>query len=105
MYNGRLMADAPKSETVTVANQDLAWMFLRGGVAAALFLIVVAVPAALISWGLLLVVLFVAGAALCFADCAASRLSGTQKLLPPRAALMGIYGFVGLAVAVLIASL
>ena len=85
-------------------DQDLAWGVLRRGVLAALALALGSVLAALISWALMLAVLFAASAVFAAADYTAARLGGATFFLPPRAALIGIYGFAGLALTMLIAS-
>ena len=53
----------------------------------------------------MLMVMYLGAATFCSADYAAYRIAGDQWFLPPRAALMGIYGFTGLSLTMLVATI
>ncbi len=85
-------------------NHSMAWGFIRRGVAVAWALVLGSIFVAFGSWALMLAVLYLGVATFCLADYAAYRVGGTRWFLPPRTALIGTYGFAGLAVTMIIAS-
>lgn len=93
---------APQLVSPPSSAQVLAWGFLRWGVLAGWVLVLGSILVALGSWAIMLATIYLGVAVFCFADYAGYRVAGTRWFLPPRAALIGVYGFIGLSITMIV---
>lgn len=89
---------------VVGVDMNIPWGLVRVGVLTALGLVALAAIAVLQNLAVGLALIYVALGVFCFSDYAAWRTSAERWFLPPRIALVGMFGTVGLAITMLIAN-